>query len=214
LLLIVAANLMGGLALVLLWPAATLLYVAALYGFDCPSGFGKSANGRVSPIVQGLLAPYLLGAWLNSRIWTRRHPGPDRIADTIWLGRIPSARDLLGRRFVAVIDLCAELPACRRDLPWTALPVLDLTTPPVRTLVAAAQAIEHARRLGPVLVVCALGYGRGASAVAAWLVMTGRADTADDAAARIRARRPGVVLGKTVCAAIDSAKQDGIGQSP
>jgi protein-tyrosine phosphatase len=46
-----------------------------------------------------------------------------------------------------------------------------------------------------VLVCCALGASRSATAVAAWLVATGRAADADAALARVSAARPQSVLG-------------------
>ncbi|WP_183141850.1 dual specificity protein phosphatase family protein, partial [Pseudomonas syringae group genomosp. 3] len=54
--------------------------------------------------------------------------------------------------------------------------------------------IENLRQHGPLLVCCALGYSRSATAVAAWLLYSGRATSVDNAAALIRAARPGVVL--------------------
>ena len=63
-----------------------------------------------------LLAPYLAGAFVNSRSWTRHEPKPVAIGDGVWLGRIPLAREAAG--FATVVDLCAELPgaATRRNL--------------------------------------------------------------------------------------------------
>ncbi len=56
------------------------------------------------------------------------------------------------------------------------------------------QAIERLRASGPVLVCCALGYSRSATAVAAWLLHSGRAATVDEALAIIRTARTDVVL--------------------
>ena len=77
---------------------------------------------------------------------------------------------------------------------YHALPVLDLTAPTPAQCLEAAQAIERLREHGPLLVCCALGYSRSASAVAAWLLHSGRASTVDEALAIIRTARPDVVL--------------------
>ena len=77
--------------------------------------------------------------------------------------------------------------------------------PPPERLAAAAAAIDEGRALGPVLVCCALGYGRSAAAAAAWLVATGRAATLDEAIAEIRRARPRIVLDDASRAAIAQA---------
>ena len=58
----------------------------------------------------------------------------------------------------------------------------------------AALSIEELHPHGPLLVCCALGYSRSATAVAAWLLHSRRAADIDAALALIRAARPGVVL--------------------
>lgn len=97
--------------------------------------------------------------------------------------------------YTAIVDLAAELPGPRGAQRYLAFPWLDLVAPDTGELRAAAAAIEEARSHGEVLVCCALGYGRSACAVAAWLIHTGRARDAADALAIVCARRPGVVTG-------------------
>jgi len=83
--------------------------------------------------------------------------------------------------------------------------MLDLVPPDPDCLLAAARAIEEARRDGPVLVYCALGLSRSASVVATWLAMTGRAGSVDEAIERVRAARPRIVLGEAARQAIAEA---------
>lgn len=196
---------LSGLAWLLLWPAAALLYVSAAYGAIGPGAFGKRADGRMPLPVRLLLAPYQIGAWLNSRLWTRKHPAPDLIGRQVWLGRFPSERDLDQGQFAAIVDLSAELPGFATHISWHAFPTLDLVTPPPEVLAAAAQAIEDGRQTGQVLVVCALGYGRSAAAVATWLVAFGRAHDADEAARTIRTARPHIVLNEVAQNAVNAA---------
>ncbi len=59
----------------LLWPAAALALVAFIYIALGPDGFQKFTDGSMSLGARWMLAPYLLGAWINSRLWTRHEPG-------------------------------------------------------------------------------------------------------------------------------------------
>jgi protein-tyrosine phosphatase len=186
----------GGAWLWLIWPAVAVLMVALNYLLFGASGFQKREDGRLSPAVRWLLAPYLAAAWINSRLWTRKHPQPDQIMDDVWLGRIPTSAALKDSRFSAVLDLCAELSMDSTAIAYRTVPVLDLTAPTVEQCLDAAQQIEHLRQHGPVLVCCALGYSRSATAVAAWLLSTGRADSVNAAIAQIQRVRPRVVLHK------------------
>jgi membrane-associated phospholipid phosphatase len=187
------ALLAGGVALWLCWPALSLALVGAFYAGVGAAGFQKDANGRLSLAARWLLAPYLAGAWLNSRWWTRRAPQPAHIADDVWIGRMPGARDDLAA-FAGIVDVSAEL-----SLPVSApaarvVPMLDLVTPEPATLGRAVRAIEASRERGPVLVCCALGFSRSAGAVAAWLLSTGRVPDAAQAIGRVRDARREIVL--------------------
>lgn len=186
----------GGAGLWLSWPGVALLWVALNYGVFGAGGFQKGADGRLSNAATWLLWPYLIGAWINSRLWTRHHPQADEVCDGVFLGRIPGRGE--GAQFAAIVDLCAELPC--RDGPaatgqyYRSIPTLDLIVPDSKLLHEAANAIEQLRQQGPLLVCCALGYSRSASAVAAWLVLTGRCADPAQAEQLIRSARPGVVL--------------------
>ncbi len=182
----------GGGWLWLWWPTLSLGLVAANYALLGAGGFQKRADGRLSPAARWLYAPYLAAAWINSRLWTRRQPAPVEVADGVWLGRIPARGE---REGFGVVDVCAELslPGGARDGDC-GVPMLDLVPPERSRLQEAAEAIEEARRRGPVLVCCALGYSRSAASVTAWLLRSGRATTTDEAITRLRAARPQVVL--------------------
>ena len=185
---------LGGWGLWWFWPAVSLALVAANYAWRGVAGFQKQANGRLSAAVYWLFAPYLLGAWINSRLWTRRASQPVEIADGVWLGRIPTSSDLKDSRFSALVDLCAELPVSPQGQVYHRLPVLDLTVADSALCLAAAGCIEQSRTAGPVLVFCALGVSRSALAVAAWLLFTGRAADAEQALAMLRRAKPQVHL--------------------
>jgi len=193
---------LGGAWLWLFWPAASLALVALNYLLFGAGGFQKQANGRLSPAATALLAPYLLGAWINSRLWTYRQPAPSQVVEGIDLGRLPAMGDLDG--YAALVDLCAELPLQHTPQHYCSLPSLDLLAPDALTCQHAAEAIERLRHKGPVLVCCALGYSRSATAVAAWLLHSGSCQSVDAAVALIRQARPQVVLGPQHLAALQS----------
>jgi hypothetical protein len=189
---------LGRYGIVFGWLALALTLVAVNYAWAGAAGFQKQ-QGRHSLAAAWLFAPYTLAAKINVRLWTWRHPQPDRIADGVWLGRLPGsdadARAFIASPCTALFDLTAELPAPAFVQHYDALPSLDLTPLPARTLLAAARRIEALREQGEVLVACALGYSRSAAAVAAWLRWSGRAGSMDEALALLRERRPQVVLG-------------------
>jgi protein-tyrosine phosphatase len=114
------------------------------------------------------------------------------IVDNVWLGRIPTSKEQSS--FSAIVDLCAELPINPQGRAYQCIPVLDLIAPTPTECRQAAEAIERLRARGPLLVCCALGYSRSATAVAAWLLHSGRATTVDEALTIIRAARTDVVL--------------------
>ena len=195
-----AAAGLGGAGLWLFWPAVALAFVAAIYAAIGTAGFQKVDDGRLSLAAAWLLAPYLLGAWVNTRLWKGDGRAYAPLRDGVSVGRIPSG----ATGFAAVVDVCAELPG-PQAVSYAALPMLDLVTPTPAQLRQAADAIEQARRHGTVLVCCALGYSRSAAAAATWLLVTGRAADAAAAVAQVREARPHLVLDAAARSAIDAA---------
>ncbi|HET7033389.1 MAG TPA: phosphatase PAP2/dual specificity phosphatase family protein [Casimicrobiaceae bacterium] len=183
----------SGWGLWLLWATTALALVAINYALVGPAGFQKR-DGRLSPASVALHAPYLAGAYANVCLRARGHAPWSCVADDVWIGRLPARSELEKAGFAAIVDLTCELPLDPGTRVYTNVPVLDLTVPDRSTLAAAVTAIERRRAAGRVLVCCALGYSRSATAAAAWLVATGRAANAAVAATRIRSIRPQVVL--------------------
>ena len=199
----VAVTARGG-ALWLLWPALSLALVALAY-FALGVAVFQKHEGRLSGAATALLLPYLVGAWLNARSRTGRLRTSNTVADGVRIGPLPSRASLRRDGIRSVVDLAAELPVDAREARYAAFPVLDLVAADGETLTAAAHAIERARAHGPVLVCCVLGVSRSASAVAAWLVATGRAPDAARAIALVRRARPSIVLHASHHAAVDAA---------
>ncbi len=191
--------------LLLCWSALSLLCVAAIYLGGDARKFQKNVRGRISTALRWLLGPYLLAAWCNSRWWTRHAAPHAEVAAGVWLSRVPRAAQLRHAKVRGVVDLIAELPLPTPGIHSVRLPVLDLTVPPVAHLRDAALAIERLRAAGPVWVCCALGYSRSASAVATWLLHSGRAQSRLQAEQMLHAARPQIVLSTAHWAAIEAA---------
>jgi len=194
---------LGGWGWLLLWPALSLALVALNYAALGTAGFQKRSDGSMSLAAKLMLTPYLIGAFVNSRLWTRNDPKTAEVAEGVHIGRIPSRTD--SRNFAAIVDLSAELPSLSAHAKHYAVPVLDLTAPSADLLAAAAEAIERARQSGPVLVCCALGYSRSAAAIACWGTRYGRYANVDEAHEAIRRVRPRIVLDEDARAAIVAA---------
>lgn len=181
-------------ALVFGWIGIALALVGWNYAWAGAAGFQKR-DGRLSLAAAYLFAPYTLAAWVNSRLWTRRHPQPDAVTDEVWLGRLPTAAEMEDGGFSVLYDLTAELPGPLGPWRYLGTAWLDLVPPDDTQLIMAAQQIERLRAQGRVLVACALGYSRSAGAVAAWLYLSGHCRDMASAIARVAECRPHVVIG-------------------
>ncbi len=176
------------------WPAAALMLVAANYAWFGAAGFQKYC-GQQSLAVRWLLAPYRLGAWINSRVWTYNQPALSPVTDEVWLGRMPTSKELTQHEFDTIVDVTSEFDAPASDADCCSVPMLDLALPPIAKLFQAADAVEKASASGKqVLVCCALGYSRSALTVAAWLLQSGRCSDVEAAIDCIRSARSQVVF--------------------
>ncbi|WP_342612349.1 phosphatase PAP2/dual specificity phosphatase family protein [Burkholderia ambifaria] len=186
-----------GLALAAGWGALALACVAWIYWRGAPGAFQKDDAGRLPVSVRWLLAPTIVGAFVNSRLWTFRQPAAVRIDERVWIGRTPTTRDVRRHGFTALVDLTAEMPrwaAVDASLAYVAVPQLDLVAPTPAQLAAAVAALERLHAEGrDVLVCCALGYGRSVLCAAAWLAARRGLGDARDALAAVRAVRPRAV---------------------
>ncbi|SIS96568.1 phosphatase PAP2/dual specificity phosphatase family protein [Neptunomonas antarctica] len=184
-----------GIALLLIWPCITLMLVAINYAFWGAQGFQKQPSGRLSIAATILFAPYLLGAWINTKYWTKGQSPADEVVAGVWLGRIPDARE--AKRYAGLMDMCAELPVTVADgCDYRYLPVLDLTPLTPEQCWQAARIIDGLVNADsqPILVFCALGYSRSSVALMAWLLLTEQAKNPEHAKLIIEHARPQVVI--------------------
>jgi len=186
----------GGGWLWVAWAAGSLVLVAVIYAAGSTADLQKRRDGSIAPAAWWLMGPYFLGAWLNSRWWTRNIAAAHPVAPGVFLGRIPTRTEIAHLGIAAIVDLSAELPCPAGSARYINVPVLDLTALSVEQTERAVTAIEAAREHGPVLVCCALGYSRSAAAVVAWLIRSGRSASLDAAIVEVRRVRP-VVLTPT-----------------
>ncbi|MCG8709381.1 phosphatase PAP2/dual specificity phosphatase family protein [Brenneria sp. 4F2] len=189
-----AALLLAGLTIpygeILLWPMLSLLMVAAGYAALGTAVFQKNAQGQLSLSARILLLPYLVGARLSMRWFSRRLTKISAIGDGIYLGSFPET----AVRQSAVLDLTAEFHQ-QTQHPWCAYPLMDLAAPDEQSISNAVAKLSRLRQThDTVLVCCALGLSRSATIVAAWLLARGNAASVKQAVELISIQRPQVVL--------------------
>lgn len=192
---LVIALAIGGVGYWLLWLTVSFILVALNYSVIGVEGFQKKSNGRYDIAVWILYAPYIAIMWFNSRLWTRNNNPADLIVENIYLGRIPNNSALKHYQFIAIVDLCAEIPITKHYYgQYFSIPVLDMTAPSIAVCEQAVTAIEQSNKQGKVLVCCALGYSRSATVVIAWLLWVKKATTVDEAIAIVCKARPDIVI--------------------
>jgi len=177
---------------ILLWPAAAILMVTAGYAGLGVSVFQKNSHGDLSLSARWMLFPYLAGAWLSKKWFSRRIALSNVIYDGVALGRFPDKTV----EQAAVLDLTAEFhKGSRKPERWEAYPLMDLVVPEIQDIRLAVMTLRQLRQgRKSVLVCCALGLSRSATVVAAWLLREGHAGSVSQAVALIKSQRPQVVL--------------------
>lgn len=177
----------------LCWISIALLLVALNYSVIGASGFQKQANGKFRLPVLLLYVPYLLIAWINSRLWTRHNNKADHIVDGVYLGRIPDQKTLKQFSLNTIVDCCAELPIACYQGNYYLIPLLDMTIPSLESIDQGVEVITQHYPQGNLLVCCALGYSRSAMMVIAWLVWSERVATIPQAIALVKQARSIVI---------------------
>lgn len=181
------------------WIATSFWLVAAAYAFDRADLFGKGRWWRIPSL--GVLLPFLLFTWLAWLVGRRRSRPADEIVPGVWLASWPLR---LPAGIERVVDLTAEFPRPpgTRDLDYRLVATLDKTAPmtaPAAQVVAALIAEPR-----PTVVHCAMGHGRSATVVAAYLIARGDAADVAQAVALMRAARPNVGLSPAQRAAAET----------
>lgn len=181
--------------------AVAFSFVGLAYAFIGHRAFLKRPNGQLSPLSYLLYWPYHLLNGLSLLGFRRsgKESAFDKMDENVYLGcRLGSGdrQTIAGLGIASVLDVTcefSEIPALRR-LSYRCIPVLDTRAPSLEQLKAGAEWIRQESARGPVYVHCALGHGRSATFVAAYLLLTGKARTPREAMDKIKALRPGVGL--------------------
>jgi membrane-associated phospholipid phosphatase len=190
----------------LIWPAIALSIMATAYFGAGPIVYRKT-EGKLPWSTRFVLAPCLTGQYLSLLYYRRQCRSWDKVTPEIWIGgKLDSraAKKTLCSGVVSVLDLTAEFSEATpfRKIKYHNIPVMDLTAPTHAQLLEASEFISNHSRDGAVYVHCKIGYSRSAAAVAAYLIMSGDAKTAEEAFAKIRRVRPSVVIRPAVLSAL------------
>jgi protein-tyrosine phosphatase len=190
----------------LLWPAIALGIVAIAYFRAGPIVFRKT-EGKLPWSTRFVLAPCLLCQYLSLLYYRSQCRWWDKVTPQIWIGGklgCRSANKALCCGVVSVLDLSAEFSEAKpfRKINYRNIPVLDLTAPTQAQLAEMSKFIGNHSRNGVVYVHCKIGYSRSAAAIAAYLTMSGKVKTAEEAFAMIRRVRPSVVIRPEVLSAL------------
>jgi len=190
----------------LVWPAIALGIVSIAYFRAGPIVFHKT-EGKLPWSTRFVLAPCLLGQYLSLLYYRRQCRAWDKVTPQVWIGGKlgrRSAKKALRSGVVSVLDLSAEFSEAKRfrKINYRNIPVLDLTAPTQAQLVEMSEFIGNHSRNAAVYIHCKIGYSRSAAAVTAYLIMSGKAKTAEEAFAMIRRVRPSVVIRPEVRSAL------------
>ncbi len=194
-----------------LWPAIALGIVAIAYFRAGPIVFHKT-EGKLPWSTRFVLAPCLFGQYLSLLYYRSQCRSWDKVTPQVWIGGklgSRSAKKALCSGIVSVLDLSTEFSEAKpfRKINYQNIPVLDLTAPTQAQLVEISKFIGNHSQNGAVYVHCKIGYSRSAAAVAAYLIMSGKVETAKEAFAMIRRIRPSVVIRPEVRSALSEFEQ-------
>jgi hypothetical protein len=190
------------LRILAVWLAIDFGLLSAAYGGAGPRLLFKQRNGLRAKWAWALYAPYFLLNELTFLLYCLigRRPPYAQVVHNLYLGRRMTsneARRMRVLRWRAILDLAAEfeeVARLRREKFYRSLPVLDAMAPVGAELSVTVEWLEKRVAEGPVFVHCALGHGRSATVVVAYLLATGEASTVEEGIALVRSKRPGIRL--------------------
>jgi hypothetical protein len=197
-------DLLGWWTVVVLYAAASCLLLSLAYAGAGARLLGKRPDGRLGPLSWILFGPYhgLNTVIFNLYRFLDRDPPFARVAPNLDFGRRLTAGEagrIEDRGWVGVLDLAAEfgeVRPLRHARHYRSMPVLDGTAPTPSQLREAVAWLIAVGREAPVFVHCALGHGRSASVVVAYLLSNRYVTTIREGEALLQSLRPGVKLNR------------------
>jgi hypothetical protein len=189
----------NGISLAFLLPAMSFALLAVAYAGVGPKLLGKRADGSRWWWARLLFAPYLFLTRFSFAVYKLlgRHAAACEVVPNLFLGRRLTAKEAERFAGAAVVDLAAEFSEARplrRPGLYLSVPVLDAAAPTSEQFTLVVLWIAEHLPHRPVYVHCALGHGRSASVVIAYLLHSGRVNSVRDGLRHVRQLRPGVGL--------------------
>jgi predicted protein tyrosine phosphatase len=178
--------------------------LAFAFSTKTPRVFQKRWDGRLPLFSWVMFGPYL--AYMHLLLWAwrflSREPAFAEVAPGLYLGRRlgwGEQKLVAPIEPLAVLDLTAEFAEpefMREQGEYLSLPVLDTTAPTPQQFDKALAFIRDHARQRPVYVHCALGHGRSAAVVAAYLLAEKKFASLEEVCAFLRSQRFGVRLNR------------------
>lgn len=189
------------------WCALSFFTVSLAYLLNKPTIFRKRSNGKVPIYIRWVFMPFLWGAQLYNSLARSSDPLPalQKIDEGLYLARrlFPSdIHQIKSEKISAVLDVTAEFSslnwvAFQDDIDYLNIPILDHSVPSDTQIHRALNWIHTHRKTGRSVVVhCALGRGRSAFMVAAYLLSQNPQSSPSDIMDKIREIRQTVRLNK------------------
>jgi diacylglycerol kinase family enzyme len=191
------------------WMAFSFLIVSIAYFVNAPGVFRKRSNGRIPFCIKLVFIPFLIITHAYNKIARNldKVPSIQQVGDKLYIGDRVTPGDasfLFEKRIKAVLDVTAEFESLDwetsfEDISYLNIPVLDHAVPREEELLRAIIWIKNQQVYnGPVLVNCALGRGRSALVVAAFLLSQTKKNDAQpsDILEHLKALRKTVRLNK------------------
>jgi hypothetical protein len=198
------AFIVKSLSFLFIYPAISCLLISIAYLTARPHFFQKQNNHKMSAASYILFTPYFIFAWLNSRLWTYKHPKDVHIITlnhcAIFLGRIPRHQNL--QHYDLFFDCCAELPTypVHNSSSFFSLDLIPLNAQQLHIAVKNFEQLIQAQSLtyprSNLLISCALGYSRSSVILIGYLLKSKNAQTVKDAMQIIQTARPWVIINK------------------
>ncbi|WPD22139.1 MAG: diacylglycerol kinase family protein [Candidatus Electrothrix scaldis] len=190
-----------------LWMASSLLCVSFAYFTNTPGIFRKKSNGRIPFCIKLGFIPFLIIIHSYNKLARDfdKVPSIQRISDELFIGDRVTPSDasiLIEKKIQAVLDVTAEFEslnwaATLESISYLNIPVLDHAIPSEEELLRAIIWIKNQQVYnGPVLVNCALGRGRSALVIAAFLLNQSRKNDITDVLAHLKTLRKTIRLNK------------------
>ena len=189
----------GWFGIVFLYCAVSFLLLAVAYGGVGQGMLLKLNSGRQFILAWLFFGPYFLLNFILFALYRQlsREPAYVQVAPNVFFGRRLAFTECEEGRWVHVLDLAgefAESPRLRVLAGYKSLPILDATAPTDEQLRSAVAWIDTNAATGPVYIHCALGHGRSACVVIAYLLSVRAVATVAAGTSLLRSLRPGVRL--------------------